>query len=65
VLIGPLGFTTAPDGRFRVVVPPGQYVLTFEAPLVRKELFAPQPVRVTGNVDLGDIVYERKLLPDD
>ena len=65
VLIGPLGFTTAPDGRFRVVVPPGQYVLTFEAPLVHKELFAPQPVRVTGNVDLGDIVYERKLLPDD
>ena len=63
VLMGPLGFETTPDGRFRVVAPPGQYVLSFEAPLVRKELFAPQLVRIDSDVELGDVIYERRLLP--
>ena len=64
-LVGPLGFVTGRDGRFRTVVPPGHYVLTFEGVFIRKEIFPRKEVTVDGDVDLGDVGYERPLLRGD
>ena len=64
-LVGPLGVVTGRDGRFRAVVPAGKYLLTIEGPFVRKEIFPRKEVTVDGDVDLGDIVFERKLLRGD
>lgn len=64
-LVGPLGFVTGGDGRFRTAIPPGHYVLTFEGVFIRKEIFPRQEVTVDGDVDLGAAVYEPRLLRGD
>lgn len=52
--VGPLGFATKPDGRFRAIVPPGRYSLRFDGLAVERA------VQVDDKLELGDITYRLK-----